>query len=238
MSESGSFRFGWDAPARISTSTVQFSEASEMLPLLYAPLPFPTDASGNGSNTGMATTPDGFPLWTTTPTRVDLVFWQGDDVVIPLYFNDPAVLGDDMAESFSWFAQIRACHSYHSTLVSEFSVAATYHAGDGTEATEYTQVEMFLARMYNLYAGIFQWEIYSIDSTADFSRFPKPDGAETWPPPDQLRTWLYGYCTILPRTSDTDYLYDGSVVPPSTGDGVTVAVGNGGFVVGPNGRVP
>jgi len=244
MSEFGTFRFGWDAPARVSTTTQYLQEASELLPgeSLYAPLPFP--GGNGGSDTGMATTSDGFPLWTKTPSRVDLLFWQGDDVVIPLYFNDPTVLGDDMDTKFSWFAQIRACHSYRSTLVSDFSVAATYHPSatqPPTEGDEYTMVELFLPRMFNIYAGAFDWELYSIDTTMDFTRFPEPEGLDetvVWPPPDQLRTWLYGQCNIVPRTAETDYLYaDGTPTPPPSTDVVPV-VGNGGFVVGPNGRVP
>ena len=34
---------------------------------------------------------DGHKLWERTPSRCDLLFYQGDDVVIPLYFNDPAL---------------------------------------------------------------------------------------------------------------------------------------------------
>lgn len=247
MSEFGAFRFGWDAPARLTTTTTMLMEASELQPgqTLYAPIPFsPT----SDSDTGIETTLTGYPLWSKTPSRVDLMFYQGDDVVIPLYFNDPAVLGDDMADDFVWFAQIRSRHSYRSALVADFAVKATYHpSATGVDvagvADEYTQVELFMPRMFNHYSGFFEWEVYST-STADYSRFPRPDNVEAadWPPPDQLRTWLYGVCSIVPRTSDTDYLPNADTTLPvgSTGNqGIAGVLGNGGlFVVGPNGRVP
>lgn len=254
MSEYGAFRFGWDGPARFTTTTQMLQEASELLPgePLYAPIPF--SATDGVSDTGMATTISGYPLWSKTPTRIDLLIYQGDDVVIPLFFNDPSVLGDDMEDTFSWFSQIRARHSFRSTLVADFSVKATYHpSGTGIDDPdvhdEYTKVELFLPRMFNNYSGFFEWEVYSL-SSSDYARFPKPDGIDPldWPPPDELRTWLYGVCSIVPRTTDTDYLPNGngngngttSLPPGSYGNqGVAAVLGNGGFfVIGPNGRVP
>jgi hypothetical protein len=239
MSEAGSFRFGWDAPARISTSTVMLQEASEVLPaeFLYTPIPF-TPVLDGGSNGTDALLINGYPYWQRTPSRCDLIFYQGDDVVIPLFFNDPSVLGDDMDTDFSWYAQIRRLHYYKSTFVNDFTIDATYHMA-AEEIDEYTQVELFLPRMFNTYSGIYHWELYSV-SAEDLSRFPKPVdvAVEDWPPPDALRTWLYGECRIVPRTSQTDYLDTGTSLMPPTGPAVPVVVTNGGFVVGPNGRVP
>ena len=69
-------------------------EPGEVAPSLpwYQPLvPFypPSITQGDGSSS--ATTEDGHKLWERTPTRCDLLFYQGDDIVIPLYFNDPMV---------------------------------------------------------------------------------------------------------------------------------------------------
>ena len=239
--EFGSFRFGWDLPARIGSTAVMLQEQSELLPgqLIYTPLPFiPGSGPPDGSNNGYETTPDGYPIWQSTPTHVDLLFYEGDDVVIPLFFNDPDVLGDNMETDFDWFAQIRARHSYRSTLIADFSIKATYHAdadSDPDVDDEYTKVELFLPRMFNTHWGMFQWEIYSI-STSNLARFPKPETVDVadWPPLDQLRTWLFGSCKIVPRTTDTDYLpYNGN----GNGNGVPTIL-NGGFFVGPNGRVP
>ena len=132
-----------------------------------------------------------------------------------------------------WFAQVRRWHSYKSTLIDTFSVKASFHTGT-TEADEYTIVELFLPRTDNTEWGVFQWELYSI-STEDYTRFPKPDDVDAadWPPPDALRTWLWGHCTIVPRTATTDYL----PTPPTT-PGTPVLTQGGVFFAGPNGRVP
>lgn len=243
--EFGSFRFGWDGVNRIGTSTNVLQEATELLPgeVLHAPVPFlPTIVSGDGSTSDdVLITDDGHVIWQQTPAAVDLVFYQGDDVVIPLYFNDPTLMGDDMAASFAWWAQIRRWHSYNSTLVNQFSIKAAYHPSStvpATEADEYTKVELFLPRTENIYAGYFQWEIYSIALT-DLSRFPKPDGVDDadWPPTDALRTWLYGRCAIVQRLTTTDTLPSIDVLPPIDGY-QPPAITQNGWVVGPNGRVP
>jgi hypothetical protein len=238
MSEYGSSRFGWDAPARIATSTTYLQEATELLPdaTLYNPIPFlPTITDGSGSASDIQLSDDGHPIWSRTPSAVDLMFWQGDDVVIPLYFDDPSVLGDDMAAGFEWFAQVRTWPYYSTTLVNTFTITASYHPSIPSPPTaEYTIVEMFLPRSENIHWGCYRWELYSI-SPQDYSRFPKPDDVDAadWPPPDGLRTWLYGNCTITPRTASTDFL----PTPPASTNGGQV-LGPGGYFVGPNGRVP
>jgi hypothetical protein len=242
----GAFRFGWDGPNRISTSTVMLQEQTELVPsaVLHDMIPFvPPITNGDGSTTGsdIQLSEDGHPIWSRVPAPVDLIFYQGDDVVIPLYFNDPSLLGDDMEENFEWFSQVRLIHSYKSTLVNTFSIKASYHpsaAVPPSEADEYTVVELFLPRSENIYRGCYRWELYSI-SPQDYTRFPKPDDVDAadWPPLDGLRTWLYGNCTIVPRTTTTDWLPAPPGTVPAPGP-VTPAITSQGWVVGPNGRVP
>lgn len=242
--EFGTFRFGWDGVNRIATSAVALQEATEVIPdaILYAPpVPFlPSIVNGDGSSDTQLSE-DGHRIWQQTPSAVDLIFWQGDDIVIPLYFNDPAVLNDDMAENYEWFAQIRRLHSFKSAFVNDFITRAEYHPSADPilePESEYTKVELFLPRSDNIYSGIFQWELYSI-ATEDWSRFPKPDDVDPldWPPPDALRTWLYGRCLIVPRTASTDVL-PVETLPPIDGGYQPPAVTSQGWVVGPNGRVP
>jgi hypothetical protein len=176
-------------------------------------------------------TEDGHPIWSAVPTRVDLILYQGDDVVIPLFFDNPDIVGDDM-EDMDWFAQIRRRHLYTSTLIADLSVAAEYFPS-GETTPEYTKVEMYLPRAFNNTWGSFEWEIASYGDT-DLSRFPPPPGWDTdvaWPPPQALKTWLFGRCYIVPRTTATDEL--GSV----TTDPGVVALGPTGFVVTSNGML-
>ena len=242
--EFGSFRSGLDAPSRISSAEVMLQDASTMLygEPVYTPIPFLPITSGSDVDQ-TTVSDDGHIIWQKTPSACDLVFWQGDDIVIPLYFNDPALADDDMAQGFEWFGQIRTRHSYKSTFLNDFVTAAQFHTGTD-ETDEYTVVEMFLPRVDNIYAGHFRWELYSI-SPEDYSRFPKPEDVDPadWPPPDALRTWLYGECTIVPRASATDVLPysvnpSGTTVGIYNGDPVPAVMTNGGWVVGPNGRVP
>jgi hypothetical protein len=240
----GATRTGLDAPALIQHSASLGIEASEFMPgeprydLLIPFYPVITDGSGGSVPT--SSTADGHPIWQQTPTRCDLVFYQGDDVVIPLYFNDPSLLGDDMEEDFEWFSQIRVTHRYQGTLVASFTVKATYHPAEVDQPDildEYTMVEMYLPRSKNTRWGIYEWEIYSC-SPSDMSRFPKPDDVDSadWPPPDVVRTWLYGQARICPRTTSTDFLPTPAALPPGVDQPAVMT--NGGWVVGPNGRVP
>jgi hypothetical protein len=242
--EFGSFRFGWGGTNRIGTSVVMLQEATELLPNAVTHGPIPFIVNGDGSSSGSSDTQlseDGHRIWSKVPAAVDLIFWQGDDIVIPLYFNDPAVLSDDMAADYAWYAQIRRLHSYRSALVGDFVTKAVYHpstAVPASEADEYTMVELFLPRADNIYAGLYGWELYSI-ALEDFTRFPKPDDVDAadWPPPDALRTWLYGRCYIVPRISTTDVL-PVEDIPPIYGGYTPPAITVQGWVVGPNGRVP
>jgi hypothetical protein len=235
MSEYGSFRSGWDGPSRISTSTVFLQEATETLPAepTYLPLPFtPTSSSGSSS-----TSADGRTVWTRYPFQCDLSFYQGDDVVVTLQLQDPNNPDVDMSDTntWQWFAQIRARHSYTSTLINDFSVDS-YFVPAAPPNAAMTVVQLFLPRELNTHRGIFDWELYSI-SNFDYANFPKPADwptDEVWPPTDTLKTWLWGNCTIVPRTSTTDELLSGDTSVSGGGGGVVATA----FVVGPNGRVP
>jgi len=234
--------FGPNMPTRIAGAAQLTLEPGDVAPIgWYQPLvPFyPPNISSGSSTTQPALTKDGHRLWQTTPSRCDLTFYQGDDVVIPLYFNDPLVADDDRSDQV-WVSQIRVLHSYRSRLVAEFVTASEFSTGT-SESDEYTKVELFLPRTENLYYGVFRWDLYST-SASDLSRFPRPEDVaiEDWPPTDILRTWLYGECTIVPRVTDTDALVD-SYYPevPYPGPPVSVTVlTTGGWCVGPNGRVP
>jgi hypothetical protein len=234
--------FGPNMPTRIAGTTQLMLEPGEVAPSIpwYQPLvPFYPPSITDGAGLSSGTTADGHKLWERTPSRCDLLFYQGDDIVIPLYFNDPTVANDDMS-SQTWFAQIRVIHRYQSRLVAEFVTTAQFNTGTD-ETDEYTLVELLLPRDRNLYYGQYRWDLYSL-SAADLTRFPKPEDVEDadWPPADMIRTWLYGVATIAPRVTDTDYLV-GSGYPevpyPGPPAHVTVLT-TGGFVVGPNGRVP
>jgi len=238
--------FGPNTPARIAGTAQVMLEPGEVAPSLpwYQPVvPFYPPNLTSGSSTSNSLTSDGHIIWERTPARCDLLFYQGDDVIIPLYFNDPAVTGDDRSDQI-WVAQIRLIHRYQSRLVTQFVTAAEYTTGD--ETVENTKVELFLPRSENLTFGQFRWDLYSLGSE-DLSRFQSwPIGMgddEQWPPLDVLRTWLYGIATISPRVTDTDILInDGSssgfpVPYPGPPPDVTVLT-TGGWCVGPNGRVP
>jgi len=244
--EFSTFRFGWDAPARLSTSTQVMQEATEMLPgeSVYQPLPFPpTIVSGDsvGSSSSTSTSDD----WTQFPGRLDLFCYQGDDVQVPLSFSDPSDWQIDMstAAGWEWKSQIRVIHRYASTLVAEFITAAEYVPPVPTSVQPQgtTKVTLFLPRSLNLTTGCYQWDVQSVGPFSGPDYGPEapadwPEG-EPWPPDSQLKTWLWGFFTVLPRVTATDFL-----PPPVTsngGGGGNVAVTTPeGWVVGPNGRVP
>lgn len=229
--------FGPNTPTRVLGTATLMSEPGEVAPVpWYQPLvPFyPPEITQGDASSSSSTAADGRKIWQRTPAACDLLFYQGDDVVIPLYFNDPATANDDMS-LYEWHAQIRVRHAYRSILVAEFVTTATFHTGTD-ETDEYTVVELFLPRVDNCYYGVYRWDLYSISDT-DMSRFPKPTDVlpADWPPPDALRTWLYGVATIVPRVTATDVL---PTPPGSIGSGGAAVMTQGGWVVGPNGRVP
>ena len=240
MSQYGAFRFGRDSDSRIATSVVLYDEATALLPEepMYQPvIPFyPSIVSGDSAALGSSgsTAPD---VWSSYPSRCDLTFYQGDDVMVPLIIEDPSDTTPDFSTAWSWTAEIRVLHSYRSTLVNTFTITDEYTPADGT-TIGYTTVNLFLPRSENVFWGTYRWDLYSL-SPLDVAEFPRPPDVpepEPWPPTDQIRTWLYGVVTIVPRVTETDFL------PPPP---VAISGGGGGgqfaltpFFVGPNGRVP
>jgi hypothetical protein len=246
MSEYVGSRFGQDMPARIAGSTVVLIEATDILPgePMYQPLiPFYPGGVVSGSDPSGSLAAAAADLsWERTPTDFPITFWEGDDMVIPLYIQDPNNPDLDMSDQsqWEWHAQIRLLASYTSTLITEFSVDSQYFApGTYDPLIGTTLVSLFLPRELNTHAGSFSWELYSISPMAYSDEFAKPDDwpdDEVWPPTTTLRTWLQGDCTIKLRTAATDALPVTST--PWTGNFAVAAVNAGPFVVGPNGRVP
>lgn len=241
MSQYAAFRFGRDAPSRIATTVVMFDEASELLPeeTMHQPvIPFYPAISSGTDTGGSAFSQD----WANIPGRVDLTFYQGDDVIVPLTVTDPSDPTYDVSTEVEWTAQIRTCHSYHSTLVNTFSIIDAYTPPD-TEAglSGFTEVTLFLARSENIYVGEYRWDLYSM-SPLDVATFPQPPDVvapEPWPPTDQIRTWLYGVVTILPRVTSTDILPLPDPVVVNWWPGpVGISASPDTYAVGPNGRVP
>jgi hypothetical protein len=233
-------RFGQDAPARIAASTPMLMEATEMYPQEWTMpnlIPFYPPPSTTDDTPRFILDADGNRIWVNFPSRLDLTFYQGDDVVVPLTLQDPMMDTDDPS-TWEWHAQIRVLHYYKSTFVNDFIVDADYTAPVAPETTGTTLVQLFLPRERNIYWGTYQWELYSV-SPFDYSNFAQPDDwpdGETWPPADTLKTWLWGQCVIKPRTSTTD------VLPTISGGGPVwpdiPGYWTSPFVVGPNGRVP
>jgi hypothetical protein len=245
LSQYGVTRFGQDAPALISTSGGVLDEATELIPAepRYGLIPFPPyPGSGIVSGTSGGTTTEGPDRWTAYPDRLDLIVYEGDDVQIPLYFQDPNDPTKDLSNEngYQWEAEIRVIHSYNSTLVNTFAVESEYiPVAEGDPLSGTTKVTLFLPRLLNTYRGTFRWELAST-SPYEGPVFPIPPGVdpEEWPPTDQIKTWLYGTITIVHRLTDTDVLPPAGELPPAMSEGGSTGAWTGAFVVGPNGRVP
>lgn len=243
MSEYVGSRSGQDLPARIMVSTPMLVEATDFLPgePMYQPLiPFYPGGVVSGDSLGSVSSLE--PGWTAGPSSFDITFYEGDDVVIPLYIQDPNNPDVDMSDQsqWEWHAQVRWLPHHNSTLIHEFSVDSEYFPpGTYDPLLGTTLVSLYLPRELNLRHGEFAWELYSISPFTYSPEYPQPDDwpiDEVWPPETKLRTWLYGDCTILLRTGTTDALPSGSY--PYTGPPAVPVVNAGPFVVGPNGRVP
>jgi hypothetical protein len=238
MSQYVASRFGQDMPSRITASTPMLLEATDTPgePMYQPLIPFyPGVVSGDSL---VASAID--QSWERQPTDFNLTFYEGDDVVIPLYIQDPNNPTHDMSDQmqWEWHSEIRCLAYYGSTLITEFSVDSEYMPpGSFDPVVGTTLVSLFLPREMNDRAGTFSWELYSLSPITYSPEFTKPDDwpdEEPWPPTTALRTWLRGTCTILLRTAATDVLPDtGS--GSSGGGGVVVSTG---IFVGPNGRVP
>jgi hypothetical protein len=243
LSQFGVTRFGQDAPALISTSGGVMNEATEVVPAepRYGPIPFPPyPGSGIVSGTSATTTTDP-SRWTAYPDRLDLIMYEGDDVQIPIYLQDPDDPTKDLSNEsgYEWEAEIRVIHSYNSTLVNMFAVESEYITDTASPYYQMTKVTLFLPRLLNVYRGTFRWELAST-SPYEGPVYPIPPGVDPaeWPPTDQIKTWLYGSITILHRLTDTDVLPPAGELPPAMSESGSTGAWTGAFVVGPNGRVP
>ena len=240
-------RYGQDTPSRIAVAAELSMEASEMPPIpTYQPLvPFypPSVITGTGATAGTGSD-DEIDTWKQFPGRLDLYSYQGDDVIIPLYFSDPADPMLDMSDEngCSWKSQVRTLHTYRSTLRMEFTVESSYTPPEPADPLSLgvTQVSLFLPRRYNNYVGKFRWDVACTSPYSGPTDFPKPvdyPEDEPWPPEDSLRTWLYGLYYSVPRATSTDWLPPPGTLAVGTG-AMAVVVTPSGFTVGPNGRVP
>ena len=186
-----------------------------------------TSPSGNGN---------GNTQYKQFPDRLDLYWYQGDDVQIPLYFTNPDDPALDMSNEndYEWKSEVKTRHRYFATEVYEFTIEseAVPPTPPATESG-ITLVTLFLPRELNKYRGVFAWDL---QSTSPFSGpvFPQPPDIDVWPPTDQVKTWLWGYVYVVPRVTSTDFLPPDNAVAPST----AVVVTPQGWTVGPNGRVP
>jgi len=248
MSQYAASRFGQDAPARISGTTTTLLEASDQPgePMYQPVIPFYPGGVVSGSAAALGTTSSNGD-WDHVPTDLDITFYEGDDVVIPLYLQDPNSPTLDMSDQtdWEWHSQIRMLAYHGSRLVVEFTTDSTYYPPGTIHPTVGTTlVSLFLPRELNTVAGTFSWELYSISPVTYSNEFAKPDDwptDEVWPPTTTLRTWLNGDCVIKVRTGATDVIA-GPVATPFNqwmyGNQAIAAVNTGPFVVGPNGRVP
>jgi hypothetical protein len=235
--EFGTQRFGWDAPARISTSAVMLQEASEVLPeTLHGPVGFmPSLINGDGT-TAIGSGDDTNTQWKAFPDKLDLYWYQGDDIQIPLYFTNPLDTGLDMSNEngWSWTAQMRTRHRFYAYKVNDFVIESqAVPATPPATESGITLVTLFLPRQLNQFRGVFSWDLMSTGPFVGPS-FPQPIDIEVWPPVDQVKTWLWGKVYVVPRVTATDWLPPPAAVPPST----AVVVTPQGWTVGPNGRVP
>ena len=239
-------RFGVDDPTRIAASAELLIEQSEIVygDLVVEPLiPFyGANVAGvvSGADAAALASADsgGIDVWNQYPSRLDLGFYQGDDVQIPLYFQNPGDATLDMSDENDWFwqAQIRTRQYYGSYKVADFAIQAdaVLPTPPDTEPTGITLVTLFLPRMLNLTPGVFRWEMMSTSPYVG-PDFPKPPNVadDKWPMTDQVKTWLYGLVYISPRLTNTDYLPP-NVVPP----GGWVSITPTGPTWWPNGQVP
>ena len=243
-------RFGPDSPSRIATSSSLLLEATEMPPepMYQHVIPFlPPSVISGSAGAGGELSVGGVAIGTTTededwkayPDRLDLHVYQGDDIVVPLYFTNPADPMLDMSD-WEWKAQARIYHRYYAQPTHDFIVTAELVPPEPEPAPQINQtlVSLFLPRYRNRYTGVYSWDLQSTSPYTGPSMPVLPTGLpavpeEEWPPIDQVKTWVYGYFYIVPRVTTTDWL----PIPGSIPTGQAVVVTPTG-VYGPNGRVP
>jgi|KBSMisStandDraft_5_1062788.scaffolds.fasta_scaffold438969_3 hypothetical protein len=236
-------RFGQDTKSRIATSTSLLLEASEMPPepVYQQVIPFlpPSVISGGSVGSGVAavgaSTSD--EDWKSYPDRLDLHMYQGDDVVVPLYFVNAADPTLDMS-TWEWKAQARMYHRYYALSTHDFVVTTELIPPIPPDTINQTLVSVILPRQRNRYTGVYSWDLHSVSPYDGPTLTDPPPGPdihdENWPPTDQVKTWLYGYFYIVPRVTSTDSL----PIPPYALPSNTAVIVTPTGVYGPNGRVP
>jgi hypothetical protein len=223
-------RFGWDAPARIATtSEIYDAEGAVMLPsqpFYPTVLPF---VVGGVPATGISSSD--VSTWESEPSRLDLHYYQGDDISIPLIFRDPDVPIFDMSDqaNWDWFAHVRTGQGRRYLLLYEFTCSAEYVPPVPPETLGTTKVTLVLPRDLNKYRGDFWWDLQS------WSPSPTPPI-----PPEEdsgvVHTWLWGKVEV---TGDVTYRPE-DVPPPPVYEGTDVflAITTGtGRTVGPTGEI-
>ena len=240
-------RFGQDTAPRIAATTELLMEAGELPPVpMYQPLvPFYPglvngDSSGGAGSSvissGASLVDTGPAQWKSYPDRLDIYVYQGDDVQVPLYFQDPTTPDFDISTGWTWESQIRFFHTYYSMQLVKLSVESEYippEDPDDDTSLGSTLVTLFLPRFWNRYCGVYAWDLFSTSPYVG-PDFEQPDGVkdEDWLQ-DQVKTWLYGRVYVVPRVSQTDWLPPHGALPTQTQVIVTPT-----GVYGPNGRVP
>ena len=243
-------RFGQDSPSRIATSSSLLLEATEMPPepTYQQVIPFlpPSVISGGSVGSGsLGSLAVGAEAdnedWKEYPDRLDLHVYQGDDVVIPLYFvnaSDPTL--DMSGVDWHWKAQARIYHRYYAQPTHDFIVTTQLIVPlpEAESQANQTLVSLFLPRYRNRYTGVYSWDLHSTSPYTGPTMPPEATGLpavpdEEWPPIDQVKTWVFGYLYVVPRVTATDWL----PIPGSVPSGQAVIVTPTG-VYGPNGRVP
>ena len=239
-------RFGQDTKSRIATSTSLLLEATEMPPepVYQQVIPFlpPSVISGGAVGSGGVSVGltsgngESDEDWKAYPDRLDLHVYQGDDVVVPLYFVNAADPTLDMSD-WEWKAQGRIYHRYYAQPTHDFVVTAELIAPTDPDTVNQTLVTLFLPRQRNRWTGVYSWDLHSVAPYTGPPMPPQPPGTDIhdddWPPIDQLKTWVFGYFYIVPRVTTTDFL-PLTGAPPSTQAVIVTPTG----VYGPNGRVP
>ena len=208
-------------------------------PLYPTVLPFISTSSGLSVVGGGLTTE--IQTWESGPSRLDLTFYEGDDITVPLTFEDPNDPTLDMSEAseWDWFSQIRTGHGPLYPLVADFICDADYVApAPPDQPLGVTNVKMVLPRQDNIYIGTFSWDLVSVS--------PVPGHPDEEPQPDETpgtgHTWLWGEVTVLPRVTHPDGQWppgvdEEEVAVPTFNSFLAVTTGTG-FTVGPNGRIP
>ena len=184
-------------------------EASQVMPNEPNPYPmipfYPSTITTGSSLSTLSALDSSSDDWKAYPDKLDLFWWQGDDVQIQLQFQ-----GDTDMSDWTWEADVRSWPTYWARLNFTFVVSAQFVPADLiTEIPAHTTVTLFVPRQLNWKVGKGSWELHSISPyEGPVFEDPPPEGVDdaNWPPTTQLKTWVYGNVTVVPRTNDTDTL--------------------------------